>query len=140
MEYRQRVYLLSSLVVGCLALMLAGAALVLMHVPPGTIELNAARQRWARRSFSHYRMVLEYGEMGYCRQSIDVKDQHVVTLLQNTCSQPAPTVEELFDRIEQDIRRLNGRCGTNGCGCDGTFVVSATYDSQLGYPASNGSG
>ena len=93
----------------------------------------------AARPFSHYRLMLEYGEWGYCRQSIDIQNNHVVTVLYDTCTTPPPTIDELFDRIEQDMLALSGRCGVNGCGCDGTIVVSAGYDPRYGYPrASSG--
>jgi hypothetical protein len=134
MERRGREYLLYSLFAGCLALLLGSSAVMLSRVPFDTRELDTARSRWAARPFSHYRLELEYGALGYCRQTIEVQHERVVAELQNTCSEPALTVSALFDRIANDIARLNGRCGPNGCECDGTIVVKAAYDARLGYP------
>jgi hypothetical protein len=121
---------------GSLLLALGAGTLVLLGRERGALELSAARDRWATRSFTHYRMELEYGTLGYCRQSVEVGEQGVVAVLQNTCKKPAPTVDDLFDRIERDMVMIAGRCGPNGCGCDGTIVVSAVYDTRLGFPHS----
>jgi hypothetical protein len=136
MEARGRGYLTSALAIGGVALLLLGGLLLLRLAPLDALELSAARSRWATRPFSHYRLDLEYGSLGYCRQSVEIEDEQVVTVFQNTCAEPAPTVNELFDRIERDLGSLSGNCGPNGCACDGTIVVSATYDAQLGYPHS----
>jgi hypothetical protein len=127
-------HFLVSLIAGSLIALIIGGAVVLPRLSVSTLELRAARERWAARPFSHYRLLLEYGEWGYCRQRLDIQGDRVVALLYNTCSAPAPTVDEIFDRIERDIVRLSGRCGVNGCGCDGTIVVSADYDPRFGYP------
>jgi hypothetical protein len=134
MRSRREVYAACSLIAGSLVALIVGGAILLPRFSFSTLELEAARQRWATRPFSHYRLMLEYGEWGYCRQSIDIQNNHVVTVLQDTCATPAPTIDELFDRIEQDMLALSGRCGVNGCGCDGTIVVSAGYDPRYGYP------
>jgi len=136
MEDRGRGYLMSALVAGGVVVLLVCGLLMLRLAPFNTLELSAARSRWAMRPFSHYRLDLEYGMLRYCRQSVEIKDERVVAVLQNTCARPAPTVNELFDRIERDLMALSGNCGPNGCACDGTIVVSATYDAQLGYPHS----
>jgi hypothetical protein len=135
MEDRGRGLLLSTIVAG-MGVLLVGVLLALWFVPFSALELSAARSRWATRPFSRYRLELEYGRLGYCRQSVEIKDERVVAVLKNTCAEPVPTVSELFDRIERDLRALSGSCGPNGCACDGTLVVSATYDPQLGYPHS----
>lgn len=134
MGHRGREYLLYSLIAGCLALLLGGTLAVIWRFPWGTPELKAARARWAARPFSHYRMALEYGLLGYCRQIVEVENERVVAVPQNTCSNPPPTVDDLFDRIERDLATISGRCGPNGCACDGTIVVTAAYDAQFGYP------
>ena len=136
MEGRGRMYLRCTVVAGGVVVLLVCGLLVLPLVPLDALELSAARSRWAMRPFSHYRLDLKYGMLGYCKQSIEIKDEQVVAVLQNTCVEPAPTVNDLFDRIERDITALDGHCGPNGCACDGTIVVSATYDPQLGYPHS----
>jgi hypothetical protein len=127
-------YLLWSSLVGCALLLLGGGALVSWRLSLGALDLNLARSRWAARPFSHYRMELSYGQAGYCKQNIEIAADKVVAVLQNTCAEPPPTVDQLFDRIEHDLVTINGRCGPNGCACDGTIVVSASYDARFGYP------
>jgi hypothetical protein len=117
-----------------LAVLIGSGAVLLQRFPLGAQQLSAARDRWAARSFSHYRMSLEYGLTGYCSQVVEVVGEQVVAVLHNTCKEPAPTVSDLFARIERDQAGLGGRCGPNGCACDGTVVVAAAYDTQLGYP------
>jgi len=102
------------------------------------LELRAARARWAASKLAHYRLDLRYGVLGYCRQSIEVKDERIVAVLENTCSEPAPTVDGLFDQIERTIKISQGRCGPNGFDCDGTISVIAEYDARLGYPRTKG--
>jgi hypothetical protein len=134
MERRGRVYLLYSFFAGTLALLIGSSALLVVSMPFSSRDLSAARARWAARPFSHYRLALKYGTLGYCRQIVEVDRERVVAELENTCSKPAPTVSELFNRIERDLKTLSGSCGPNGCECDGTVVVVADYDSTLGYP------
>jgi hypothetical protein len=134
MEHPGRRYLLWSFWGTSIALLLGCGLLALWLYPLKTRELDAARSRWAARPFSHYRLVIEYGQLRYCRQSVEVADEQVVAILENTCSEPTPTVTDLFERIERDIATVSGRCGPNGCGCDGTIGVSAAYDPTLGYP------
>jgi hypothetical protein len=136
MQQYHKLSLVMPILAGSLAVLLGSGLLSLWGVWRGTFELQAARHRWAARPFSHYRLELKYGALGYCHQNIEVKADRVVAVLQDTCSVPAPTVDELFDRIERDFATLDGRCGPNGCACDGTIVVSAAYDPQLGFPHS----
>jgi Family of unknown function (DUF6174) len=131
-------YVLGSIFVGGGLLLLIGGALMFWRFSLSGLELSAARSRWAARQFSHYRLDLAYGRSGYCKQSIEIVSDRIVAILQNTCAEPPPTVEQLFDRIERDLVKINGRCGPNGCACDGTIVVSASYDPRLGYPLSKG--
>ena len=136
MGQRSGTYLLCSIVIGSLLLLVGAGALVFWRLSLRELDLELARIRWAARPFSHYRMELSYGRADYCKQSIEIAADRVVAVLQNTCAEPPPTVEELFDRIERDLVKINGRCGPNGCACDGTIVVSASYDMRLGYPLS----
>jgi hypothetical protein len=136
MEHQKRAYFLCALFAVAAMLLLGGGALTLWQLP--ALELRAARSRWAARHLSHYRMDLKYGTLGYCRQSIEVKEERVVAVLENTCSAPAPTVNQLFDQIERSIKTTHGRCGPNGCACDGTISVIAEYDARMGYPRTKG--
>jgi hypothetical protein len=56
---RSRKYLLWSIFVGGALLLLGGGgALVSWRFSLGSLDLDAARSRWATRPFSHYRMDL----------------------------------------------------------------------------------
>jgi hypothetical protein len=136
MEQHKRAHLLCALFAIVAMLVLGGGALTLWQLP--RLELRAARERWAASRLAHYRLDLRYGELGYCRQSIEVKNERVVAIAENTCSEPAPTVSGLFDQIEHAIDISQGRCGPNGCDCDGTLSVIAEYDPRLGYPRTKG--
>ena len=136
MEQHKRAHLLCALFAISAMLLLGGGALTLWQLP--ALELRAARARWTASKLAHYRIDLRYGELGYCRQSIEVKDERIVAVLENTCSEPAPTVDGLFDQIERTIKISQGRCGPNGCDCDGTLSVIAEYDARLGYPRTKG--
>ncbi len=115
---------------------MAAAVLLVAPVRPrGQNELEAARQLWAARPFSRYRLALEIGSLG-CTQELEVDGERVVAVRKNTCNAAEYTVNRLFDAIERDIRTRNGRCGTNGCGCDGVQQVEAMYDIRLGFPLS----
>jgi hypothetical protein len=136
MEQHKRAHFLCALFAIAAILLLGGGALTLWQLP--ALELRAARGRWAALKLAHYRLDLQYGALGYCRQSIEVKDERVVAVLENTCSEPAPTVNGLFDQIERTINTSQGRCGPNGCDCDGTISVVAEYDPRMGYPRTKG--
>ncbi|HJZ46599.1 MAG TPA: DUF6174 domain-containing protein [Roseiflexaceae bacterium] len=136
MEDQKRASFLCALF-GVAAMLLGGCGALTLWQRPA-LELRAARSRWAALQLSHYQLDLKYGALGYCRQSIEVKDGRVVAVLDNTCSEPAPTVDQLFDQIERSIRTAQGHCGPNGCACDGTISVIAEYDPRMGYPRTKG--
>jgi hypothetical protein len=134
MERRGAQHWLYSLFAVCLAVLLGSGLVVVRRFPLDTQQLSAARERWAARPFSHYRMALEYGTTGYCSQVVEVERESIVAVLHNTCKESPPTVSDLFARIERDQLSRGGSCGPNGCACDGTVVVAATYDNRFGYP------
>jgi hypothetical protein len=136
MEQHKRAHILCALFTIAAMLLLGGGALTLWQLP--ALELRAARGRWAASKLTHYRLDLRYGVLGYCSQSIEVKDERIVAVLENSCSEPAPTVDGLFDQIEHAITTSQGRCGPNGCDCDGTISVIAEYDPRMGYPHTKG--
>src|SRR5215213_2636329 len=136
MKQHKRAHVLCALFAIMAMLLLGSGALTLWQLP--ALELRAARGRWAASKLAHYQLDLRYGALGYCRQSIEIKNERVVAVLENTCSEPVPTVDGLFDQIERTIRTSQGRCGPNGCDCDGTISVIAEYDSRMGYPCTKG--
>src|SRR5215212_12022835 len=115
MDQHKRAHLLWALFAISAMLLLGSGALTLWQLP--ALELRAARGRWTASKLAHYQLDLRYGALGYCRQSIEIKNEHVVAVLENTCSEPAPTVTGLFDQIERAIDTSQGRCGPNGCDC-----------------------
>ena len=136
MSDRRRAYVLYALFGLASALVLGSGALALWQRP--ALELRAARARWAAQQLSHYRIELRYGALGYCRQRVEVRNGSVAQVLENTCSEPAPTVDQLFDQIDRTIETAQGSCGPNGCACDGTIGVFAEYDPRMGYPRTKG--
>jgi hypothetical protein len=124
--------------------------------------LVAAQERWAKRSFTDYRLVLERRILDVtCTQEIDVAAERVVKVLYSNCpeptgasdifspstyllgcrpqgqpSRPCPpppmTVTELFQTIAAYVQTRH--CGVNGCACDGWRIYRVAYDVQLGYP------
>jgi hypothetical protein len=125
-------------------LLTAGVALVLVCglFRPMTVktrsapeELAAAQERWAARQFARYRLAVEYsGGLIDCRQDAEIRGEAVVAIMRNTCPLGVLTVTDVFNRIDVNLSTRVGRCGPNGCGCDGTVGVDATYDASLGYP------
>lgn len=124
------IILLAGLVL-CAALGLAFAL-----APSRAGELQRARARWDARPFMHYRLVTEHsGGLGACRQDVEVQRERVVAVLANDCAREPLTVSNLFLDIERYELTIGGRCGPNGCSCDGPIAVEAQFDEQLGYPA-----
>ncbi len=98
-------------------------------------QLAAAQERWAARQFARYRLAVEYsGGLIECRQDAEIRGETVVAIMRNTCPVGVLTVTDVFNRIDVNLTTRAGRCGPNGCGCDGTIGVDATYDTTLGYP------
>jgi len=125
---------LYSLFAVCMAVLLGNSVQDLWRGVLGARQLGAARDRWAARPFSHYRMALEYGTTGYCSQVIEVERESIVKGRLRVGVRDDDARVNLFARIERDQASRDGSCGPNGCACDGTVVVAATYDQQLGYP------
>lgn len=96
-------------------------------------QLSAARQRWITVGPRHYRMEIEHTNVGQrCHAVVEIRDTSIVSVEQNTCQTPPPTVDDLFRLIEHHTTEQI--CGPNGCPCDGILVADATYDPALGYP------
>lgn len=120
-------------------LMLCGVAAIVYAQPPSAsaraLALGRAEERWAARPFSHYRMVVQAAS--WCRLDVEVQDEHLVRVFEDTCPGPPPTVTDLFARIkllERDHDRIF--CAPAGCECTEVRFVLADYDVQLGFPRS----
>ncbi|BAY38830.1 hypothetical protein NIES2111_31790 [Nostoc sp. NIES-2111] len=96
-------------------------------------KLETAQKNWNRKNISHYRLTINYSSPNNCQQEVEIKDDKIISVKQNTCiSIPPSTVTELFKQIEAIADAKE--CGPNGCACDGTLGVDADYNPQFGYP------
>jgi Family of unknown function (DUF6174) len=95
-------------------------------------QLVKAQKRWEKQAVFHYRLNINYSHIN-CQQQVEIKDEKVIGVRQNTCSTILPqTVTQLFQQIE--LFADSKKCGPNGCVCDGPIGVNAIYDTQFGYP------
>lgn len=100
-------------------------------------QFRAARDRWEHRPFRHYRLSANYStNWAQCHYDIEVRDGKIRHVFGVTClsaeSTHTLTVEGIFDNFERyTTERV---CAANGCYCDGTYVLRATYDQEYGYP------
>jgi hypothetical protein len=130
--YRRRLLLAGVIVAlgGCIAF---GA--LLTRLPPRGAGLAPARAQWAARPFTHYRLATVHdGGLTACRQDVEIADERVVAVFANTCSRSPITVTNLFLEVERFGMTIGGKCGPNGCACDGPIDVDVVYDPALGYP------
>jgi hypothetical protein len=104
-----------------------------------TSQFSLARRRWETNSISHYRMAANYsGNFSQCYYDLEVRQNHVIHIFTMSCLSSAESRTLTIDGIFKNFAELaTGRvCSPNGCYCEGTYVVSATYDQTLGYPQS----
>jgi hypothetical protein len=102
------------------------------HGLPLRTPSAAAKDRWAARPVSHYRMVVETGNP--CRLEIEVRDERVAAVLhEDPCGHPVRTVSDLFKMIERAPSPLY-TCAPPSCACRNVVTIYALYDERLGYP------
>jgi hypothetical protein len=129
-SWRWALGLLALAVLGCTTL-----EVLWLRAPTRAELLSAARERWAGRPFTSYRLVTEHVVgIAPCQQDAQVAGERVVSVFRNTCGRSAVTITNLFLDIERLDMTIGGRCGPNGCACDGPIDVDVTYDRTLGYP------
>jgi len=98
-----------------------------------TESWEQAQRRWAARSFTHYRMVMQ--APSWCRMDLEIQDERVVTVHQNTCPSAPQTVTELFTLVKRlDSLADRTYCAPDGCECTEQRFANAVYDAQLGFP------
>jgi hypothetical protein len=124
-------------VLGCVTLGTFGRSLVF---PDSEQTLASAKNRWTASSTSHYRLSFsqEYSSPGgrrRCGQVVEVHDDTVVAVLQNSCDFPGWTVTQLFRQIGV-VRSIP--CVLYGCACDLVSNERIVYDPGLGYPRTIG--
>jgi hypothetical protein len=116
------------------AALLAGG-LLWLSLPKLAIIPPTPQARWARRTFTHYRLDYHISGLVDCSVEADVEAE-VVSSSQTTplgggfCA--IMSVTGLFERIDKLAE--GPRCGPNGCGCDGPITMEVVYDDSLGYP------
>lgn len=95
-------------------------------------QITAAKKKWDAQNVTHYRLTLNYSHHD-CQQEVEIKEQKVIAVKQNTCSTILPqSITDLFSQIESAVD--GEECGPNGCACDGPVRIDAIYDAKYGYP------
>ncbi len=100
-------------------------------------QFRAARQLWSVRPFRHYRLSANMStNWAQCHYDLVVRDDTIERVISITCLSAESTQTFTVDGIFQRFERYNTQrlCAANGCYCDGTYVLHATYDAELGYP------
>ena len=117
--------------------MAAGAVVWRQWQASPVYQFREARRLWDARSFRHYRLSANFStNWAQCHYDIEVRDDSIERVVGVTClsaeSAHTLTVDGIFRHFE---RYANERiCAANGCYCDGTYVLRATYDPTWGYP------
>lgn len=114
-------------------------------------EYGIARQKWANRTFSKYRLTVQSGYtnrlmsyMDSCIYDVEVENEKVLsTYPTDTCgtgpsSRTKYTISGLFDWIKEYKPSAEDECGVmeEVCGCVGHLRLISEYDMSLGYPSS----
>ena len=102
-------------------------------------QFREARRLWEARPFRHYRLAANYAvNWGQCYYDVEVRNQRIVYVFSLTCLSGAAsqslTVDGIFENFERFV--TDRVCSPNGCYCEGTYGVRATYDPTWGYPQS----
>jgi hypothetical protein len=100
-------------------------------------QLAVARARWAARSFSSYRLVVEEETNGGgCGQDVRVQNEQIRQVFRNGCVRsPNWTINNLFTWVEQQSD-YKSRCYPSDvtCVCFSIYTTHASFDPHLGYP------
>ena len=102
-----------------------------------TSQFTLSRQRWETNSILHYRMSANYsGNFSQCYYDIEVLQGQLVHIFTMNCLSSAESKTLTIGGIFKNFERYATErvCSPNGCYCEGSYVVRATYDPTLGYP------
>ena len=102
-----------------------------------TSQFSLARQRWETNSIVHYRMTANYsGNFSQCYYDIEVQQERLLHIFTMNCLSSAESKTLTIGGIFKNFERLATErvCSPNGCYCEGSYVLRATYDPTLGYP------
>lgn len=130
------------LVIGVMILLVLGVVGVAfwgsLRSAPGP-QFTLARHRWETNAIAHYRMAANYsGNFSQCYYDIEVKQDRIAHIYTMNCLSSAESKTLTIGGIFKNFERFATEkvCSPNGCFCEGSFVVRATYDQTLGYPQS----
>jgi len=134
-----RIILNSTIVIIVFAVGIIGFEILSAFQSTPNRQYTQARGRWEASTLAHYRMVANYfGNFAQCYYDIEVKDERIVHAFSLSCISSAEsktlTVSGIFKNFEPYVAHLI--CSVNGCYCEGTYVLKATYNQTLGYPES----
>ncbi|MBK9709945.1 MAG: hypothetical protein IPO81_01225 [Kouleothrix sp.] len=98
-------------------------------------QLAQAEHRWQTRPFSRYRLVMQ--APSWCRMDVEIQDERLAHVFENSCPGSIRTVTDLFQLIQQlDSSADTIYCAPAGCECTEIRAVRVDYDAQLGFPRS----
>ena len=100
-------------------------------------QFTEARRVWEARTFQHYRMAANYAvNWAQCYYDVEVQNDRIIYVFGLSCLSSAESMTLTIDGIFENFERFVTQrvCSSNGCYCEGTYVVRATYDPTWGYP------
>jgi hypothetical protein len=131
---RQWLIVALSIVMLMIPLALAYGLWAEIYQNPLVAELDAAQRRWSSRPFDHYRMIVDREQLRRrCHQYVEVRDEQIVSVMQDSCATGPLSVSGIFDQLRQSL--LPPECVDDTCKCRITYRISIIYDSELGYPS-----
>ena len=101
---------------------------------PLLAELSAAQERWDAHPLAHYLLTVEREQAAKrkCHQRIEVLNEEIIRVLDNSCSTPLMTITGLFGMLQQNLSPDD--CADR-CQCMKPYRMSPLYDRDLGYPS-----
>jgi len=79
-------------------------------------QLEVAQTNWLKQGISHYRITINYSSPNKCQQEVEIKNEAVVTIKKNTCTNIPPlTITEMFKEIE--LLATGKECGNYRSRC-----------------------
>ncbi len=101
-------------------------------------QLAAARERWDRRPFASYHMQVQRSGMPLmCQQDVEITDEQIITVLNDTCQRSLPTVSDLFREIAQRDQQADLMMmilSVDQRPCSRSVDAAVVYHPELGYP------
>lgn len=138
-EKRFRLFILAAGVIVVLGVGLVALAGWRAWQATPAYQFREARRLWEAQQFRHYRLAAHYAtNWAQCYYDIEVLHERIVHVFGVTClssaTSPTLTISGIFKNFERHT--TDRLCSSNGCYCEGTYFVRATYDPTWGYPQS----